>query len=231
VAGDRAEDSWTYAYDDLDRLLSAANTNTPALSQTFSYDLAGNLTANSSLGAYVYPAQGLASVQPHAVQSAGDWGFTYDANGNQTVRTTLGTPDRTITYDPDNRPALVAANGNSVTYLYGPDGERLKKRNGSDLTLYLGAGERDPAGGFTDSSVTKTPASCTFNTPMICFPAGRAEHPRITTRNHQASRQNATIIPGAASPLFATCKYRSGGDALREGQWHGEANSASPRSP
>ncbi len=144
-----AEDSWTYAYDDLDRLLSAANTNTPSLSQTFTYDLAGNLTANSSLGAYVYPAQGPASVQPHAVQSAGDWGFTYDANGNQTVRTTLGTPDRTITYDPDNRPALVAANGNSVTYLYGPDGERLKKLNGSDLTLYLGASERDPAGGFT----------------------------------------------------------------------------------
>jgi hypothetical protein len=149
VAGDRAEDSWTYAYDDLDRLLSAANTNTPVLSQTFSYDLAGNLTANSSLGAYVYPAQGLASVQPHAVQSVGDWGFSYDANGNQTVRTTLGTPDRTITYDPDNRPALVAANGSSVTYLYGPDSERLKKLNGSDETLYLGASERDPAGGFT----------------------------------------------------------------------------------
>jgi hypothetical protein len=102
VAGDWAEDSWTYAYDDLDRLLSAANTNTPALGQTFTYDLAGNLTANSSLGAYVYPAQGPASVQPHAVQSAGDWGFTYDANGNQTIRTALGTPDRTITYAPDN---------------------------------------------------------------------------------------------------------------------------------
>jgi hypothetical protein len=36
-----AEDDRTYTYDDLDHLLSAANTNTPALSQTFTYDLGG----------------------------------------------------------------------------------------------------------------------------------------------------------------------------------------------
>jgi RHS repeat-associated protein len=49
-----------------------------------------------------------------------------------------------------NRPILVAANGNSVTYTYGPDGARLKKIVGSSTTLYLGdAIERDPAGAYT----------------------------------------------------------------------------------
>lgn len=37
-----------------------------------------------------------------------------------------------------------------VSYLYGPDGARLKKVVGSNTTLYLGADiERDPAGAFT----------------------------------------------------------------------------------
>jgi uncharacterized protein RhaS with RHS repeats len=36
------------------------------------------------------------------------WAFTYDANGNQTVRTTSGVTSRTITWDADNRPITLA---------------------------------------------------------------------------------------------------------------------------
>jgi RHS repeat-associated protein len=44
----------------------------------------------------------------------------------------------------------VVAGSTSVGYLYGPDGKRLKKVIGSDVTLYLGADlERDPAGAWT----------------------------------------------------------------------------------
>jgi RHS repeat-associated protein len=44
----------------------------------------------------------------------------------------------------------VVAGSTSVDYLYGPDGKRLKKVVGSDVTLYLGADlERDPAGAWT----------------------------------------------------------------------------------
>ena len=59
IAGSRADESWTYGYDDLDRLLSAANTNTPALSQSFTYDTAGNLLTQTGVGTYTYPTQGL----------------------------------------------------------------------------------------------------------------------------------------------------------------------------
>ena len=107
IDGDRANEDWSYGYDSLDRLLSATNTGTPALSQSFTYDLGGKLTSNSSVGTYAYPTQGSSAFQPHAVSTAGSWSFSYDLNGNQTVRLTSGGADRTIAYDNDNRPATV----------------------------------------------------------------------------------------------------------------------------
>lgn len=148
IDGNRAEDDWTYGYDALDHLLSAANTNVPALSQGFTYDLGGKLTSHSSVGSYVYPAQGTTAFQPHAVTTAGRRTFAYDLNGNQLSRATAGLTDRSISYDNDNRPISVTTGGATVTYLYGPDGERLKKLTSSGTTLYLADAERDPAGGW-----------------------------------------------------------------------------------
>jgi RHS repeat-associated protein len=105
----------------------------------------------SALRSFTSPCQAASSGQPHSVLTAGSWTFGYDANGNQTSRITGVTQDRTIGYDGDNRPVTVAANGNAVTYLYGPDGGRLKKVVGSNTTLYLGDNiERDPLGAFTN---------------------------------------------------------------------------------
>ncbi len=151
VTGGRAEESWTYGYDALDQLLSAANTNTPSLSRTYSYDVGGNLSSNSAVGTYSYPTQGATAYQPHAVMSAGAWTFGYDLNGNQTTRHTGATLNRQITYDADNRPVSVTVGGNTVAYLYGPDGARIKMLFGADATLYLGDDiERDPTGAFTN---------------------------------------------------------------------------------
>jgi RHS repeat-associated protein len=151
VAGGRPDESWTYGYDAFDQLLSAANTNTPSLSRTYTYDVGGNLTSNSAIGTYSYPTQGATAYQPHAVMSAGNWTFGYDLNGNQTTRHTGATLDREITYDADNRPIAVTVGGNTVAYLYGPDGARIKKLFGADATLYLGDEiERDPTGAFTN---------------------------------------------------------------------------------
>jgi RHS repeat-associated protein len=151
IDGNRTDEDWTYGYDNLDRLLTASNTNTPALSQSFTYDLGGKPTSNSSVGTYAYPTQGSSALQPHAVSTAGNWSFSYDLNGNQTSRLTSGVTDRTIAYDNDNRPTSVTLGGATVTYLYGPDGERLKKQTASGTTLYLGPDtEIDPAGGHTN---------------------------------------------------------------------------------
>lgn len=152
IDGNRADEDWSYGYDSLDRLLSATNTGTPALSQSFTYDLGGKLTSSSSVGSYAYPTQGSSAFQPHAVSTAGNWTFSYDLNGNQTSRLSSGIADRTIVYDNDNRPTTVTLGSATVTYLYGPDGERLKKQAPSGTTLYLGADtEIDPAGGHSNT--------------------------------------------------------------------------------
>jgi hypothetical protein len=55
-----------YIYDDLNRLLTATNAT---YNQTFTYDIANNITYNSAVGTYTYP---LASQpHPHAPLTAG----------------------------------------------------------------------------------------------------------------------------------------------------------------
>lgn len=184
VTGGRPDESWTYGYDAFDQLLSAANTNTPSLSRTYTYDVGGNLTSNSAVGTYSYPTQGATAYQPHAVMSAGSWSFGYDLNGNQTTRHTGATLDREITYDADNRPVSVTVGGNTVAYLYGPDGARIKKLLGADATLYLGDGiERDPTGAFTN-----------YLTQDVKRVAGANHFLQV---DHQASIRAVTDVTGA----------------------------------
>jgi YD repeat-containing protein len=131
-----AGESWVYGYDDLDRLTSADNATDNTLDQTFSYDLVGNMLTNSQVGTYSYPAPG--SPRPHAVTGIsggplGSQSFTYDANGSMTVQG----PD-TRSYDGENRLVSATDGALTTTFVYGPDGARLKKTAGGATTLYFG---------------------------------------------------------------------------------------------
>jgi RHS repeat-associated protein len=150
--------SWTYAYDELDRLKSAANTNTPAESRTYLYDVADNMLRNSGLNAtacpglvadnMVYPdgngtaaGQGLASGRPHAPTSICNVPVTYDANGNTLTYDVDGAgakAPRTLVYDLENRVIAVERGGVTTSFAYGPDGERVSKSSGTSKTLYIG---------------------------------------------------------------------------------------------
>ena len=120
VVGPTAE-SWTYSYDGIDRLLSAANSADTSTSRTFVYDDAGNMTNNSGLGAYTYPTQGAGAVRPHAVTAAGSNSYVYNANGNMTSGT-----GRTLSYDGENRLTSVVNATATTAYGYGPDADRIK---------------------------------------------------------------------------------------------------------
>ncbi|MFZ5791054.1 MAG: RHS repeat-associated core domain-containing protein [Pseudomonadota bacterium] len=128
VTSSQADESWTYGYDDLDRLLTATNTTNSALNQSWTYDSVDNMTSNSAVGSYTYPAPG--TPRPHAVTATPLGSYSYDANGNM-----VSAAGDTIAYDGENRPVSV----NTVAFVYGPDGERLKKIAGGTTTLYLGS--------------------------------------------------------------------------------------------
>ncbi|MDI5980668.1 RHS repeat-associated core domain-containing protein [Amycolatopsis magusensis] len=121
-------ESWAYAYDDADQLVSAANPADPALDQTLAYDAIGNTTANSRLGGYTADA-----TRPHAVATAGPHAYTYDAAGLMTSGA-----GRTLTWDGDNRLASVTKAGVTSTFAYDAEGERVQQVDGAITRHYLG---------------------------------------------------------------------------------------------
>ncbi len=112
--------SLSFGYDSLDRLTSAAN-GFGTLS--FDYDPVGNRVQqilNGETTQYTYlPYDKLAA--------AGQYTFTYDANGN-TLSKTSSTDQWSYQYDGVNRLTLVQHNGQTLgTYVYNGDNQRIKK--------------------------------------------------------------------------------------------------------
>jgi len=85
ITGAPTLDSWTYAYNPLDRLTGA--TNNPGPSETtvaYATDAASNRVTNTGLGgggAMTYPTQGPGSIRPHTPTAIVGAGATYDLNG------------------------------------------------------------------------------------------------------------------------------------------------------
>lgn len=82
-----------YTYDDLNRLTIASTTSIASGSgynQTFTYDMIGNLTYKSDVGAYSYASTGYTN--PHAATSFALATSTYDNNGNLTQIVSANAP-------------------------------------------------------------------------------------------------------------------------------------------
>jgi len=148
-----------FGYDDLRRLVRAFTTSAGGSCGTpqragadpyhleWEYDTTGNRTKQTDHGpsgptvtTYTYPAPGTA--QPHtlrqAVRSGGATGtdtYTYDPAGN-----TLSRPGQTLTWDPEGHLATLVAGGQTSTYIYDADGNRLIARDTTGKTLYLPGG-------------------------------------------------------------------------------------------
>jgi RHS repeat-associated protein len=84
--------------------------------QSFAYDSVGNLTYNSRLGTYDYPAPG--NPRPHGVSG--------------------------VTASPGALDYATPGGSGTLAFVYGPDGARLKKITAAGETLYLGAVEIAP---------------------------------------------------------------------------------------
>ncbi len=122
-----ANDNRSFAYDDIGRLRTATTSAAYGGTQSFSYDDAHNMTYNSRIGTYSYPAAGPGSVRPHAVLVAGAGSYGYDAAGNMTARA-----GNAMTWDGANR---LVAHG-AAAYAYDGEGQRVKKVSGGLITHY-----------------------------------------------------------------------------------------------
>ncbi|MER7455785.1 RHS repeat-associated core domain-containing protein [Micromonospora sp. NPDC126480] len=111
---------------------------------------------------YTTPATGQS--QPHTLTSVSATGpkagtpirsFTYDDAGNTLTRTTdIGT-NQTLTWDPEGHLAALTENGQTTSYLYDADGNRLITRAPDKTTLYLGNTELELATGSSQTDGTR----------------------------------------------------------------------------
>jgi RHS repeat-associated protein len=191
-----SNEGWTYTYNDRDWLTVANNTSGTAYDQTFGYDLIGNMTSNTRLGAYEYPSPG--QPRPHAVTKAGSYSYSYDANGN-----TLTGAGRTITWNADNLPESVSS---GASFVYDGDGARLKKTYGSVTTLYLSP-DYEISQGETTKYVSLAGALVAKSKRLT---GGTYEKHWIHT-DHQGS---INVITNAAGTEVQRLKYRAYGDRL-----------------
>jgi RHS repeat-associated protein len=126
--------SRTYVYDDLDRLIEA---DSPAYNGKllYQYDKIGNMTYNCKYGYYYYND----SAHVHAVTTVKKTDgtlvntYNYDPNGNM-----YAGAGRALTYDYDNRPTHITANGVTVDSVYDANGQRVKKTASGSTTVYIG---------------------------------------------------------------------------------------------
>jgi RHS repeat-associated protein len=140
-----------FAYDADNRLtcsMLGGSCSTPTLVYDGGSAGPGNITSQTGVGSYAYPAAG--QPQPHAVTSiTGTFNgitnppFSYDANGNMTARASSA---QNITWSSYNYPTAISASdatGNEeVQLFYGPDRQRwyqiYTNSTTTEQTYYIG---------------------------------------------------------------------------------------------
>lgn len=121
--------TYTYGYDDLDRLSSAINPNLD--NEAYTFDATGNvLTSSATSGTWDYSSD-------NELEQAGENSFVYDANGSATQRTVNGVT-QSFVYDLENRLSDVYDANNTLIaqYHYDPFGRRVAKYENGQTTYY-----------------------------------------------------------------------------------------------
>ena len=150
----------TYAYDGLQRLISAATTDT-AWGQSFSYDGFGNRTA-------AMVTKGSAPSSSFSIDAATNriTGFSYDANGNMTA----GGGYTGASFDIENRMVSVTGSGGTETYGYIASNKRFwkKKPNGAEEFYFYGiSGQKMGTWQRSGSSLVLVDTNLYFGSKMI----------------------------------------------------------------
>lgn len=144
--------SHIYSYDELYRLTQASGmfggiSDASNYTLALEYDIMGrilqktqthnknNEKQNATTYDFGYKYQG---TQPNAATEIGERVFTYDENGNQTGwEDTVSNDFRQLSWDEENRLALISDNGYLNRYVYDASGERIIKSHGGTQGVYI----------------------------------------------------------------------------------------------
>ncbi len=137
----------TYGYDDLNRLITATGNSKEAdYTLAMQYDKMGNpleknQTVNGSTVAsshtYHYLYNG---TKPNAASMIGDNKYSYDENGNPTLREdTVSNSYRQMLWDEENRLTMLSDDGYTSRYTYNHSGERVIKSHGGSTGVFINA--------------------------------------------------------------------------------------------
>ena len=136
----------TFDYDGLNRLLTAETTglNSGTRTQSYQYDVLGNITYKSDVGTYNYGATCTGGgFGPHAVcETSGIVNATYgyDVSGNMTVN-----KNRTLTYSSYNKPLNITEGSTVTNFSYNANHSRYKQVKstsaGTVTTYYMMGGQ------------------------------------------------------------------------------------------
>jgi len=201
---------YSYAYDDLYRLTTAAGSfkgphEQDRYSLTMEYNTVGSITRKTQTNdkspngnkwipqkkttydwSYSYDMS-----QPHAAKHVGRQSYTYDADGNETGWTDDKTGQRqTMVWDEENRLRSVSENGQLNSYVYDGDGERVLKGKGSGQTVYVNGDISASSGGVGNFTV--------YVNPYLVVKSGEysnhyfIEGQRIATRLEHGWKQQVT---------------------------------------
>jgi RHS repeat-associated protein len=141
-------------YDDLNRLMSLTNANG---SFSYGYSPIGNVLTNKESGSNSYT---YGTIRPHCVRSANGVDYTYDLNGNVSMR-----GKQHLFHDANNRLCKVwNTNGVITTFGYAADGARLWEQSGTNaLQVWIGGNYEEKDGQILYHIYADGRQVCTFD--------------------------------------------------------------------
>lgn len=196
---------YTFAYDDVYRLTQADNPDIPELTdEIYSYDKVGNRrTSHDMQDPWEYNIN-------NELESFGNTGYVYDANGNMTQKTVNDVVTRFFYNTEDRLIRVENAQGSIIAqYGYDPFGRRVYKEVNSTRTWYMYADEglvaEYDAGGNELKSYGWNPGS-TWGTDPLFMKQGSEYY--FYQNDHLGTPQKMTGISGN---VVWSAKYSSFG--------------------
>jgi YD repeat-containing protein len=202
-----ASSGWTWGYDSLGQVTSAAHTGNTALNQGYDYDDIGNRTQSSvgisSHALTSYTANMLNQYSAITGALAPTVSPSYDADGNQLTGASGQALGQIFEWDGENRLKVVKDSLGNVLVTYGYDAQsrRIRRTTGTGSTLYVYdawncVGEHTVPFASTTATLSRTHVWGSKSQKIVCW-----------SMNGPISTTHLNAVPILATALRGTSRF------------------------